>query len=501
MLAFSKGMFSTLADYGRSLCCPVDVESVCSLATESTLPRSQDSSSSASLPDTRISRRSSRKVPVRGSIKKRQTKAAPPKKHFANKATKSTKTSTGVPIKSRKTKTKAQSRSARTTTAPKKPVAVKKKSQPHAQALKPTSTRRTKVQTTKATLRNKTVSLKLKRVSKAPVKHKQARKVSSPPVASKQSLPTAPESPSLTITNVEVHNRTHSLTPPTIVALSSTLSLASSADESVIITSPPLKKRKPENESSVIDLTSTDSPDVIELLDTITINSDSPSGSSRQPPAVYFGDYPITEDDLKILRGHAWLNDNMINAGLTIFSHQLYREAGRSIYCLNPINTRQFVRASRQRQLSIPLFVDANSFQSDRVLWPCNTGDHWFLIVVDNRAQKISCLDSLNTRQAARWARDIRKWTRALFEQSGDTEQANRIAGYAISSEEIPLQDNSNDCGVAVLWNAECLFKGIDPTQPQASSPYPAYRRYLEHLFSSTPEFRVSPTRKRKRAH
>lgn len=90
--------------------------------------------------------------------------------------------------------------------------------------------------------------------------------------------------------------------------------------------------------------------------------------------------------------------------------------------------------------------------QKDSILIPINRNDHWVLIVIARRQQKIEIYDSLQGLDFT-----IAKTVRAHFAEMLDPKIINWPINTAMN---IPLQTNSVDCGVFLCQYAKCIASG-----------------------------------------
>ena len=125
---------------------------------------------------------------------------------------------------------------------------------------------------------------------------------------------------------------------------------------------------------------------------------------------------------------------------------------------LNGRNLKPALGTSQQSQV---LKDKAPILQQDVILVPCNPGrsEHWFLLVVLPKEQKIVPLDSLAssfvkpTTESA-----IRKMWRLLKELSPQDLPMNEWHFSCNTSRDITQQDNGFDCGVFVCRYTQCLL-------------------------------------------
>lgn len=178
-----------------------------------------------------------------------------------------------------------------------------------------------------------------------------------------------------------------------------------------------------------------------------------------------------------------WLNDEIVNAfmeSITVASNQkrgMKKGDGQVPYyasyqtgwwkTYNEKGVKGLERWSRRKGIQ-----GENLLKCKFIFFPINTGSHWTLVVIDPFLKRIKYLDSLNRRDAARFFLFARRW---LKMELGDKYVAE---DWTDDDDRSSQQDNSNDCGVFVCFNALATVK-YHPYWTVKASDMPQARRLL----------------------
>ena len=259
--------------------------------------------------------------------------------------------------------------------------------------------------------------------------------------------------------------------------------------------SPPLKSVETSS-PVVIDLISDDS-DIEDITDTqkavsfVEISDSETDEFEASPPPK-----KITDADYTRLSDNKWLNDAIINTTLDIYQRQSSQRLNTKFSNLDSLFLDSMIEKHQY-----PRTLKTEHVLTDRVFIPCNTGVHWFLLVIDHKDGTITAYDSLPGRHARTEGKQVRDWLEKFLRKRNRTEEANRVANYRLTNFSLPMQDNTDDCGVALLWAAEKLYQ--NERVPQASGhqySYAGFRENLREILRSyvTPTQKLTEKRKRK---
>ncbi|KAK4182312.1 hypothetical protein QBC35DRAFT_342878, partial [Podospora australis] len=173
---------------------------------------------------------------------------------------------------------------------------------------------------------------------------------------------------------------------------------------------------------------------------------DSPLSTSS--PTLVPSMFPWLDDALSSLDRldeGSWLNDAIINA----YMHILAERHNEICFLNSHLFGQHRLQDSWKAETGHPL-------DSDLVLTPINEADHWYLLVMYQRAAqngRVVCfLDSLGSSSASH-NRAFTRWTEYL--------SAHGISGVSRKYITVPKQVNGDDCGVYLLGFVGLILEGF----------------------------------------
>ncbi|KAF7703322.1 sentrin-specific protease 8 [Silurus meridionalis] len=171
------------------------------------------------------------------------------------------------------------------------------------------------------------------------------------------------------------------------------------------------------------------------------------------PVVLSYQDSLLRRSDVSLLEGPHWLNDQVIGFAFEYLAMERFKSLGDSVCFISPEVTQFIKCASCQGELAIflePLrlarrrwvflAVNDNSNQAAG-------GSHWSLLLYQRSSGHFSHYDSLsggNATHAQRIAAKLQSFLNAGTE-------------VLFVEEPCPFQQNSYDCGMYVICNAEAL--------------------------------------------
>ncbi|KAJ5488817.1 hypothetical protein N7539_003707 [Penicillium diatomitis] len=179
------------------------------------------------------------------------------------------------------------------------------------------------------------------------------------------------------------------------------------------------------------------------------------------------GDDLFQRDIATCLKPLAWLNDEMINAYLSVLVQYLRDSTGNSAPGEKPkfhaFNTFFFSTLKEKGYEGVRRWAKRAKIggegllEVDTVFIPVHQASHWTLMVVRPSDRTIEYYDSLGAR-GAREVEIIKKWLQGELGLKFEAEEWTFLS--SVSSQ----QDNMSDCGVFLLINAKAIALGIEPT-------------------------------------
>lgn len=175
--------------------------------------------------------------------------------------------------------------------------------------------------------------------------------------------------------------------------------------------------------------------------------------SEMDPVVLSYQDSLLRRSDVSLLEGPHWLNDQVIGFAFEYFTAERFKSLGDSVCFISPEVTQFIKCASCQEELAIflePLrlvlrrwvflAVNDNSNQAAG-------GSHWSLLLYQRDSGYFSHYDSQSGGNATH-ARRITAKLRAFLGTGTEV---------PFVEEPCPSQQNSYDCGMYVICNAEAL--------------------------------------------
>ncbi|CEJ58400.1 hypothetical protein PMG11_07057 [Penicillium brasilianum] len=184
------------------------------------------------------------------------------------------------------------------------------------------------------------------------------------------------------------------------------------------------------------------------------------------------GDDLYQRDIATCIKPLAWLNDEIINAYLTVLVQYLRQSTGNTASNDRPkfhaFNTFFYSTLRDKGYQGVRRWANRAKIGGealldvDTVFIPVHQASHWTLMVVRPMDRTIEYFDSLGAR-GAREVEVIKKWLHGELGDKFDPEEWTFLP--SVSSQ----QDNMSDCGVFLLVNAKAIALGIEPTAFGAS--------------------------------
>ncbi|XP_053368620.1 sentrin-specific protease 8 [Clarias gariepinus] len=175
------------------------------------------------------------------------------------------------------------------------------------------------------------------------------------------------------------------------------------------------------------------------------------------PVVLSYQDSLLRRSDVSLLRGPHWLNDQVIGFAFEYFAAERFKGLGDTVCFISPEVTQFIKCASCQEELAV--FLEPLRLESRRwVFLAVNDnsnqvagGSHWSLLLYQRDSGHFSHYDS----QSQGNALHARRIATKLQDFLGSGTDA------PIVEEASPLQQNSYDCGMYVICNAEVLCESV----------------------------------------
>ncbi|XP_051504102.1 sentrin-specific protease 8 [Myxocyprinus asiaticus] len=171
------------------------------------------------------------------------------------------------------------------------------------------------------------------------------------------------------------------------------------------------------------------------------------------PVVLSYQDSLLRRSDVALLDGPRWLNDQVIGFAFEYFATERFESLGEKVCFISPEVTQFIKYASSQDELAI--FLEPLRLPSRRwVFLAVNDnsnqtagGSHWSLLLYQRDGGKFSHYDSQSGSNSLH-ARRIAAKLETFLGAGGKV---------PFVEEQCPLQQNSFDCGMYVICNAEAL--------------------------------------------
>ena len=209
------------------------------------------------------------------------------------------------------------------------------------------------------------------------------------------------------------------------------------------------------------------------------------------------GDDLYPRDIITCLKPLEWLNDEIINAYLTILIHYLRQKAGNvddrpRFHAFNSFfySTLRDKGYQGVRRWANRAKIGGEALLNvDTVFIPVHESAHWTLMVLRPKDRAIEYFDSLGGR-GNRQVGIVKEWLRGELGAKYDEDEWTFFP--SVSSH----QDNGSDCGVFLLTNAKAIALGIEPTAFGASDTPLLRRKIVAELINQGLHGELSPVDK-----
>lgn len=169
----------------------------------------------------------------------------------------------------------------------------------------------------------------------------------------------------------------------------------------------------------------------------------------------------ITAKTLRRLKGSTWLNDELVNASMSLLNDRDRRAAGGSshrVWCTNSFFFKKLcsrgydgVRRWPQRA-KVQIWGDL-----ERIIIPIHLPGHWVCVLVDLKALTLTLYDSMGSpgRRVMEtiWEKFLQPCRRDMC---GDELDRSKWS-FLSPRRSVPQQNNGHDCGVFMVCFATCL--------------------------------------------
>ncbi|NWU37628.1 SENP2 protease, partial [Hylia prasina] len=183
----------------------------------------------------------------------------------------------------------------------------------------------------------------------------------------------------------------------------------------------------------------------------------------------------VTREDICTLQPIGWLNDKIMNFYMNLVVERSKKEGYPTVYAFNTFFYAKLSSTSYKEVKKWTQGVDI--FKHDIIFVPVHLRSHWTLLVVDLRKKTIKYFDSLG-QKGDHICKTILKY---LQEESREKRRIELTAFewtlHSMGRQEIPLQNNGNDCGVFVCKFADFISRDKPLTFTAEHMPY--FRRKM----------------------
>ncbi|KQS43869.1 uncharacterized protein Dere_GG26810 [Drosophila erecta] len=171
----------------------------------------------------------------------------------------------------------------------------------------------------------------------------------------------------------------------------------------------------------------------------------------------------LHRSEIKILTEGAWLNDVIINFYMNLLAERSEKRPGQlpSVYAMNTFFVPRLLQSGFDGVKRWTRKV--NLFSKDIILVPVHhNGVHWCLVIIDLRAKTMLYYNSSGGGNP-RLMGALEKYLR--MESLDKREQPLDTSGFRIEhAQDVPQQDNMDDCGVFTCMFAEYLTRDASIT-------------------------------------
>lgn len=180
-----------------------------------------------------------------------------------------------------------------------------------------------------------------------------------------------------------------------------------------------------------------------------------------------YHDTCLRTSDVSLLKGHKWLNDNLIGFWFDYLENDLYRDVSKAIAFLSP-NVVQFIKSAANKQNVsdvISMLSSMSLKEKQLIIIPindCDTdrtemgGTHWSLLAFNAAKQTFEHYDSHTGSVNHDHAESVVQVLSPLLmaEELTDLE-------LDLTEMECTQQDNNYDCGIHLICNAEAVCRKL----------------------------------------
>uniref|UniRef100_A0A8D2MIW7 Ubiquitin-like protease family profile domain-containing protein n=1 Tax=Zonotrichia albicollis TaxID=44394 RepID=A0A8D2MIW7_ZONAL len=165
----------------------------------------------------------------------------------------------------------------------------------------------------------------------------------------------------------------------------------------------------------------------------------------------------VTREDICTLQPLGWLNDRIMNFYMGLLVERSKKEGYPAVYAFN---TFFYSKLSSTSHKGVKKWTkDVDIFEHDVIFVPIHLRIHWTLLVIDLREKTIKYFDSLG-QKGDHICKTVLKY---LEEESREKRNIELTASewtlHSMGTEEIPQQNNGNDCGVFVCKFADFISR------------------------------------------
>jgi sentrin-specific protease 1 len=189
-------------------------------------------------------------------------------------------------------------------------------------------------------------------------------------------------------------------------------------------------------------------------------------------PVVMRPGVQVTKQDLRSLHGQRWLNDEVITAYMRLIEDRSTLGARLQVHTISSHITSKLVSRGYRSLTSNRRRTDI--FNYDLVVFPFHINEsHWTVAIVYNRDHSIQYYDSTGGYSVAHMQGVLSYLQGEHLSLRGTT-----APGYTcVRRNDIPMQDNNNDCGVFACLFVEFASRAARPRFD--SSVIPQYREKI----------------------
>eukprot|EP01060_Flectonema_neradi_P039278 TRINITY_DN858_c0_g3_i1.p1 TRINITY_DN858_c0_g3~~TRINITY_DN858_c0_g3_i1.p1 ORF type:complete len:320 (+),score=32.16 TRINITY_DN858_c0_g3_i1:107-1066(+) len=192
--------------------------------------------------------------------------------------------------------------------------------------------------------------------------------------------------------------------------------------------------------------------------------------------------------DYSTLSGHNWVNDEVINAYLKLIIHRTNMMYGmQSAFAFGTHFFMKLIHSECDFSAVSRWTKKVDIFSYTILVLPCNLTNHWGLTVVDFGQGTVAYFDSLGLAGDDVVDVLIDYLSYEYFQRKGSPKDFSYLK--RIVPTDIPIQENSYDCGVFVCQYCNCLlsYRGMQFPFNQSDIPYLRRRMGIELIVGKVP--------------